>query len=514
MKKNFKILILSFFVLLPTEVTISQVIITEVDSINALAYGNARKLVVGMNGVVSLVFHNKSQIYYTESDDNGLNWLTPINLSFNSGASQFPSLAIDSLARKHIVWQDNTIPDDPDQFDDKIRIYYKNFIDLNDIPERFAIPIGESVGNSLSPAIAVDSDGKLYAAWAAFMGLTLGWEINYSEGTVIGSGFTGSYDWSFPEIPGNGLGIGSSFFPSIDIAGDILFIAWLEENPFLQLVNLIKFRQDNMWSEHFSLSDEAIGPFSSSNAGIPSIVVDQNIVVHAVFQEILAVQNNTFNDIFYLDYRAGDTLTFGRGQNISQTESASTNPMITSDIDKKLFVVWEQRTGNQTDIFISRRGSDGSFSTENLSQTEENSFLPQIASIGNDSLLVVWLEGDVPPYRMMAQKIEALVTNVKDVRRDNFDLSQFQLFQNYPNPFNANTLINYYLPYATDIEVFVSNVTGQIVKNLLKGGESNGYQTIWWDGTDNNGFLVSSGIYIITLKSKERLRSIQAVLLK
>ena len=129
-RKNLLISIFLLTCLILPHVVLGQTVIASVDSNNALAFGNSKKLAIDNNGVLSLVFHDKGEIYFTESEDNGLNWLTPINLSLNSGVSQFSSLAIDSIGRKHIVWQDNTIPDQPGQFDDKIRIYYKNFKDL------------------------------------------------------------------------------------------------------------------------------------------------------------------------------------------------------------------------------------------------------------------------------------------------------------------------------------------------------------------------------------------------
>ncbi len=439
MQSNIKILLELFVILIFTNITSSQVIITEVDSVNALAYGNSRKLVVSQTGVVSLVFGDKGEIFYTESNDQGLTWLPPINVSLNSAVSEFPALAIDTTGRKHLVWQDNTIPDNPEQLDEKIRIYYNNFVELSEIPERYAIPIGESAGNSLNPSLAIDKKGKLYAAWAADMSLSVGWEINYSEGTLIGNGLLGLYDWTLPEIPGTPLGLGASFFPSIDIDGEVLFIAWLEQDPFFQLVNLIRFRDIDGWSEHFDLSFQAIGPFANSVAGIPSIVVGSDSTAHLAFQEILESQNNTFNDVFYLRYQTGDTLIFELGENISKTVSPSSNPVITSDIRKNLYIAWEQQLGSGIDIFAASRDTTGWSEPENISLSGTQSISPQIAVVNNDSLLVVWMEGDEPPFSLVAKKIDALVTSVRDFREHKPALDGFQLFRNYPNPFNAST---------------------------------------------------------------------------
>ena len=129
-------------------------------------------------------------------------------------------------------------------------------------------------------------------------------------------------------------------------------------------------------------------------------------------------------------------------------------------------------------------------------------------------VLVVWVEGDRAPYQIMAKKTKAIVTSVKEPILDNSNPTEFHLFQNYPNPFNANTLINFFLPYTTEIEVLVLNVRGQLVKTLYKGGEENGYHSVVWNGTDQKGLPVSSGIYLITLRSDAELKSVQVILLR
>jgi len=492
----------------------SQIRIATVHSSTALAYGNSTKLVVGRGGVISLVFHDNGEIFYTESDDNGLDWSAPVNVSLNAGLSQFPGVAVDSVGRKHVVWQDNTVPDHPERWDDKVRIYYKNFTDTTEIAQRFGVPIGESVGNSLNPAIAVDGHGKLYVAWSAFMGLNLGWEINYCQGTLIGNGLLGAYDWTYPEIPGEPLGIGSSFFPSIAATRGVVFIAWLEQNPFFQWVDLVKFRHDDGWSKHFSLSDGAIGPYSSSTAGIPSIAVAGDSVAHATFQEILSAQDNTFNDVFYLDYEVGDTLTFGRGTNISRSAQPSSNPVIAIDGNSNLYVSWEQELSSQTDVFLSMKSGGEWSAPVNVSQSEFGSVSPQIAPLSDDSLLVVWVEGDASPYEIRAKNVKPVVTGVHQVDRRKPPPKDFELFQNYPNPFNGTTAARIYLSRAVQVEVNVFNVRGELMKTLRKGLAPKGYHLILWDGTDQKGEPVPSGIYLVLLKAGSGYETIKAILVR
>ncbi|MEC7822173.1 MAG: choice-of-anchor B family protein [Candidatus Neomarinimicrobiota bacterium] len=71
----------------------------------------------------------------------------------------------------------------------------------------------------------------------------------------------------------------------------------------------------------------------------------------------------------------------------------------------------------------------------------------------------------------------------------------FDLKQNYPNPFNTSTTIEYDVPEAQQIVIRIFNVRGHLVRTLVEEEQSPGYKLIVWDGTNDDGDQVSSGIY-------------------
>ncbi len=79
---------------------------------------------------------------------------------------------------------------------------------------------------------------------------------------------------------------------------------------------------------------------------------------------------------------------------------------------------------------------------------------------------------------------------------DRFDISQ-----NYPNPFNPVTTIRYQLPDDLHVTLSVYNMLGQRVRMLVDDIQTAGYYTIQWDGTNQSGMPLSSGMYFYRIQA-------------
>jgi hypothetical protein len=75
------------------------------------------------------------------------------------------------------------------------------------------------------------------------------------------------------------------------------------------------------------------------------------------------------------------------------------------------------------------------------------------------------------------------------------------LYQNYPNPFNPSTAIAYYLPRAGGASLVIYDVAGRSVRTLADGPKSAGRHTVLWDGTNDNGAQVGSGVFYYRLRA-------------
>ena len=91
---------------------------------------------------------------------------------------------------------------------------------------------------------------------------------------------------------------------------------------------------------------------------------------------------------------------------------------------------------------------------------------------------------------------------------------QYSLGQNVPNPFNPSTSIEFAIPRSGDVKIEVFNILGQKVRTLVDEYLKVGYKRVDWDGTDQSGNSVASGVYLYRMSSKDFSDSKKMLLLK
>tara|TARA_B000000460_G_C21295916_1_gene298021 strand:- start:90 stop:617 length:528 start_codon:yes stop_codon:yes gene_type:complete len=91
---------------------------------------------------------------------------------------------------------------------------------------------------------------------------------------------------------------------------------------------------------------------------------------------------------------------------------------------------------------------------------------------------------------------------------------KISLKQNYPNPFNPVTTINYFLPKDYRVELTIYDIKGNIIETIVDKKLSRGNHTAIWNGKDNYGKIVPSGIYFYTFDSGTFSQTKKMILLK
>jgi hypothetical protein len=92
--------------------------------------------------------------------------------------------------------------------------------------------------------------------------------------------------------------------------------------------------------------------------------------------------------------------------------------------------------------------------------------------------------------------------------------TEFSVDQNYPNPFNPSTNISYSLPVRSEVELTIFNIMGQTVVTLKQGNQSAGEHTVVWDGNNESGHAVASGVYFYRIIAGDNVQSRKMLLLK
>jgi len=109
----------------------------------------------------------------------------------------------------------------------------------------------------------------------------------------------------------------------------------------------------------------------------------------------------------------------------------------------------------------------------------------------------------------------SITTNIKNDGESDLELPNISsLGPNYPNPFNASTTIEYSLQSRTHVEIAIFNLLGRKIKTILYDVKPAGKYLIRWDGTDESGQPVASGIYFYQLTTDGFPGSKKMVLLK
>ena len=211
--------------------------------------------------------------------------------------------------------------------------------------------------------------------------------------------------------------------------------------------------------------------------------------------------NNNFGYFFWLDKPEDQKWQDAKGKHIAFESlpveltlfNAKKHPryielnwQTASESNNSGFVVL-RKFGNgdfQKVTFINGQGtknSHSSYSWQDNDVSEPGTYLYQLQQIDFD--------GDSQYFDI----IEITVRTPED----------FILYQNYPNPFNGSTTIGFDIPYESKTILDIFNLSGQKVKSLVNRPLNAGQHSINWDGRNDEGILVPSGLYVASFETPQ-----------
>ncbi len=91
---------------------------------------------------------------------------------------------------------------------------------------------------------------------------------------------------------------------------------------------------------------------------------------------------------------------------------------------------------------------------------------------------------------------------------------EFSLSQNYPNPFNPDCIISFTLPHYKEVKLEIFNIMGQKVRTLVNNKMNPGHHQVLWNGKDDYGNLIASGVYFYRIESGDFKAARKMVMIK
>ncbi len=211
-----------------------------------------------------------------------------------------------------------------------------------------------------------------------------------------------------------------------------------------------------------------------------------------------------------------------RGYGLVSAAKAIDFPNVQSDnsnnIIHKIFINDYAIDPSTVKINYSASGSDFAEASMTYDDTIRYSFV--LPSSGNDQYVEFYFtynDSSGTSYREPSSENYLLTYGASVVSLSpeiNNSPTGYQLSQNYPNPFNGQTRINFVASKQKQAELIVYNILGQKVKTLFNDVAKIGLNTANWNGKNENGVDVSSGVYYYVLKIGEENLSRKMILLK
>ena len=308
------------------------------------------------------------------------------------------------------------------------------------------------------------------------------------------------YGWSTIYIAGWGAG---NTVPGFEYEGNP-FAEWLD-NGTPERRNLLLFDQD-----YFCVMPEYDCPWDEE------LIEDD--FLYDYFDIILAVSDNHGADVSGYDSVAiGDEGTEFEGVRVNFNPTAWWPASgATTPPENTLWPDWIIDIGEEAEQFMHYMDTEFGAGVRLDRGGYRTCFIPWADFFAVDSLE----NGDLVPREGLVQTVEKVLqwfgtgTSVSPSEGGVSTPISYTLSQNYPNPFNPETRIDYQLPSNGWVELSVYNVLGQKVRTLVAEEKAAGSYTAVWNGLDNSGLDVASGVYFYRLNTGDFTSTQRMILMR
>ena len=316
------------------------------------------------------------EIYYKKSEDGGASWTSGQRLTWTSGSSEFPAIAVDSLNNLHVVWSDITPGNSV--------VYYKKSED-GGATWTASQRISWSSGYSLISAITVDAYDNLHVVfWYQTTPGEANSEIYYRKSTDGGSTWMTSQrlTWNSGYSFGPAIAVGAS---TLFYFSDDLHMVWADA-----VSGNYEIHYKNSTDRGMTWQASQRITWNSGSSMHPSIAVDSSDNLHVIWMDSTPGKS----DVFYKQ-SADKGATWKTSKNLTRNATDSLNPALALDSSGDLHIVWvDSDAKGSLDIYYKKGLEGGVTWTANQRLTwnpwTNTTNSPDIAVDSFDNLHVVW----------------------------------------------------------------------------------------------------------------------------
>ena len=500
-------------------------------------------------------------IYAQKCDSSGTSIGSNFKVNDDKGSSyqQSPAMAMNGLSRCVITWHDyRNVNSD---------IYAQRYDSLG-TPLDTNFKVNDDVGtkDQSTPAIALNDSGNFVLAWHDYRNGN--WDIyaqRYnSSGNAVGSNFkasddVGAFEQSFATVAMDEAGnfaitwidkragnsdiyaqrynssgdtVGSNFkvndnvgtseqnYPAIAMDGSGKFvITWSDYRNINS--DIYAQRYDSLGAPldtNFKVNDDV----GTKDQSTPAIAMDSSGDLVIVWHD----KRNGNWDIYAQRYDSSGNVV---GSNFKASDDVGAFEQsfaaVAMDEAGNFVITWIDKRSGNFDIYGQRYDSLGNTVGSNfqVANPQYTSFAQQYPAVAANSSKIFYAWEDNRRSRgwdIFAKVVDWTWTKVEEEDEVNLPHS-FELSQNYPNPFNPTTTIPFTVhgsqltvdsPIHTSLKIY--NSLGQLVRTLVDEEVEPGNHQVDWEGKDNSGKEVASGIYFYQLKTKDFTTCRKMVLLR
>jgi hypothetical protein len=178
-------------------------------------------------------------------------------------------------------------------------------------------------------------------------------------------------------------------------------------------------------------------------------------------------------------------------------------------------VYYNTPTGDGEIIMQYKKVEEPESCTVGIENSSQNIGLEYVFNQNYDPTASDLINGLAIKFTTKTPSVSSIITGDGDHELSkNNNPAGYSLEQNHPNPFNSDTWISYSLPEPGNVVLQIFNVGGELVRTLQNGQQPTGKYSIEWNGLNNDGNPVSSGIYFYRLQTSGFVKTMKMFMLK